>query len=191
MSPKKDKPDKWKKFSEEQEKEAPEKELDFDPEPSLEFPSHEKLETQLTEMEQQVEKYKDEALRAKAEMQNIIRRAERDVQNAHKYGTEKLLNDLLPVVDSLERGLENGAKDDPMREGLEMTLSLLEKALAKHGIEIIDPKAGDSFNADQHEAMSMQPDPKAKPNTILKVMQRGYKLNGRVLRAAMVIVVSG
>lgn len=181
--------DKWKKFSEERADEAPaEKDLSYNPEPGLEFPSHEKLEAQLTEMEQQVEKYKDEALRAKAEMQNVLRRTERDVQNAHKYGIEKLLNDLLPVVDSLERGLESGAKDDPMREGLEMTLSMLEKALEKHGIEVLDPKEGDVFNADQHQAMSMQPDPKAKPNTILKVMQRGYGLNGRVLRPAMVVV---
>ena len=101
---------------------------------------------------------------------------------------EKLINELLPVVDSLDRGLETGAPDDPMRAGLQLTLDLLLKTLQKHGVELIDPKPGDAFSPELHEAMAMQPDPKAKSNTVLHVAQRGFMLNGRVLRAAMVVV---
>lgn len=197
MSSKKDESNKWKTFSEKQAKEAesdqPESEeaLAHDPEPRLEFPSHDKLEAELTALEQERDQYKGEALRAKADLQNALRRAERDVSEAHKYGSKKLLEDLLPVLDGLERGLENGTKEDPMREGMEMVLSMLEKTLAKHGVEIIDPKPGEAFNADLHQAMSMQSDPSAKPNTIISVMQRGFSLNGRVLRAAMVVVAAG
>lgn len=169
--------DKWKKFSDEQAQE-----------PELEAETSEQLDGELNEAEQKIAQYKEQALRAQAELQNVRRRAERDVQNAYKFGSEKLIGDILPVVESIERGLASGAQDDPMRAGLQLTLDQFEKALAKHGVELIVPKAGDAFNPEQHEAMAMQPDPKAKPNTILHVAQRGYMLNGRVLKAAMVVV---
>lgn len=158
----------------------------------LEFPSREKLEDQLTAMERKVEQYKNQYMRAEAELQNVRRRAERDVSNAHKFGSEKLLADLLPVMDSMIRGLESPESQDPhakaMRDGLVMTLDILMKTLQKHGIELIDPKAGEPFNPEQHEAMSMISDPDADPNTISEVVQKGFQLNGRVLRAAMVVV---
>lgn len=158
----------------------------------LEFPSRDKLEDQLTAMEKKVDEYKNQYLRAEAELQNVRRRAERDVANAHKFGSEKLLADLLPVMDSMVRGLETPESADPqakaMRDGLAMTLDILQKTLKKHGIEMIDPKPGEAFNPEQHEAMSMVADPDHDPNTICEVVQQGFQLNGRVLRAAMVVV---
>ena len=161
----------------------------------LAFPSREQLEDQLTAMERKVDQYQEMALRARADADNAQRLAQRDVANARKFGSERLIADLLPVADCLTRGLEgiasaNQPNDDAAAKGLQLTLDLLEKTLVNHGVSIIDPAKGDHFNPDKHEAMSMQPDPDAKPNTILQVLQRGYELNGRVLRAAMVIVVS-
>ncbi len=160
---------------------------------SIDSESPEELEQKLNVLEMKVNDYKDQAIRAKAEMENLRRRAERDVQNAHKYGSEKLLSDLLPVVDSLVRGLEGEKSGDKnaqaLHEGMQLTLDLLEKTLEKHGVVVIHPEKGDTFNPERHEAMTMQPDPEAEPNTILQVLQKGYELNGRVVRAAMVIVV--
>ena len=145
-------------------------------------------------LEREIDKYKSEALRAQAEMENLRRRLERDVSNAHKYGSERLLVDLLPVIDSLVRGLEESKSDDPsvqsLRTGMELTLDILHNTLKKHGVEEINPVRGDAFNPELHEAMSMQKDPESEPNTILHVLQRGYCLNGRVVRAAMVMVAS-
>ncbi len=164
------------------------------PQSGLTYPSHEELEQELNALEMRIAEYKDAAIRAKAEAENTKRRAERDVQNAHKYGNEKILTDMLPVVDSLVRGLEGQEPTDPaakaLREGMQLTLNLFEKTLEKHGIAIIDPVKGDVFNPELHEAMSMQADPDAQSNTVLQVLQKGYELNGRVIRAAMVIVAS-
>lgn len=162
------------------------------PEPGLTYPSHEELEQELNSLEMRISEYKESAIRAKAEAENVRRRAERDVQNAHKYGNEKILVDLLPVVDSLVRGLEGELPADPaakaLREGMQLTLDMFEKTLEKHGVVVIDPAKGDVFNPELHEAMSMMSDPDAKSNTVLQVLQKGYELNGRVIRAAMVIV---
>src|SRR5690606_8091525 len=140
------------------------------------------------------DEYKERALRVQAEMENVRRRTERDVANAVKYGTEKLIGDLLPIVDSLVRGLDSPESHDPhakgMREGLSLTLDILHKTLTKHGVQIIDPIPGDALNPTLHEAVSMVKDPKAKPNTIIQVMQKGYQLNDRILRAAIVVVAS-
>lgn len=185
---------KWREFAEEQDSEEIEEQQgdEFSAREEIEFPGRDKLEDQLTAMEKKVEEYKDKTVRYRAEMENFRRRAERDVANAHKYGTEKLLMDLLPIVDSMVRGLESPESHDPhaksMREGIGLTLDLLHKTLSKHGVKIIDPKPGESFNPELHEAMSAVKDPKAKPNTVVQVVQKGYELNGRVLRAAMVIV---
>ncbi len=192
---------KWEKFSEEQEDAQPEAEekissrasLSQDTDLGIEFPDRQKLEDRLTAMEQVVDEYKDKNLRVMAEMKNAQERAERDISKAHKFGTEKLIVDLLPVVDSLVRGLESSVNDpqqNSIHEGMQLTLDLLIKTLTKHGVEVINPARGEAFNPEIHEAMSMQQDPKAKPNTILQVLQHGYALNGRVLRAAMVIVAS-
>jgi len=159
----------------------------------LEFPSRDKLEDQLTAMEMKVEEYKNQYLRGQAELENVRRRAERDVASAHKFGIEKLLADMLPVIDSLVRGLEGPESRDShaqaMRQGMVLTLELLEKTLAKYGVTAIAPQQGEVFNPELHEAVSTMSDPDAKTNTIADVMQKGYQLNGRVLRAAMVIVI--
>lgn len=160
----------------------------------LEFPSRIALKDQLTAMEEKVDEYKNQFLRAQAELENMRRRTEREVMNARKFGSEKLLADLLPVMDSLTRGLGTSGSGDPqskaMREGMLMTLDMLQKAFEKHGVEFINPKLGEPFNPEQHEAMSMVSSPDEKANTIHEVLQKGFQLNGRVLRAAMVVVVS-
>lgn len=160
---------------------------------ALEFPDRKKLEDQLTAMEMKMDDYKNQVLRAHAEVENVRRRTERDVSNAHKFGSEKLLADLLPVIDTLVRSLESPESRDShaqaMREGVSLTLDLLQKTLVKHGMEMIAPKPGEPFNPELHEAMSAMSDPDAEPNTIAEVMQTGYQLNGRVLRAAMVMII--
>ncbi|MDF1654409.1 MAG: nucleotide exchange factor GrpE [Coxiellaceae bacterium] len=158
----------------------------------LEFPSHQALEDQLTAAEQKVAEFKDKAILAHAELENVRKRAERDVQNAHKFGAEKLLSDMLPVIDSLTRAIEGPEPTDEaaksMRQGIELTLDMFEKALAKHGVDAIAPQPGDAFNPEQHEAMSAVPNSGQPENTVVQVLQKGYSLNGRVLRAAMVMV---
>ena len=194
---------KWQKFAEQEAQQEKINIEDIDAEPDfstaeakqpdgLTYPSHEELEQQLNALEMQLAEYKDVAIRAKAEADNARRRAERDVQDAHKFGGKKILTDLLPVVDSLVRGLEGPEPQDPQaqsyRQGMTLTLDILEKTLEKHGVQAIAPAKGEAFDPARHEAMSMQPDPQAKSNTILQVLQKGYELNGRVIRAAMVIV---
>jgi len=139
-----------------------------------------------------VEKALAEAdVRAQAEMQNVRRRAERDVESAHKFALEKFAGDILTVADSLERGLatldpENEALK-PAREGLELTLKVLLDVFAKYNLEQIDPQ-GQPFNPEHHEAMTMIPAPDVEPNSVVDVMEKGYQLNGRLIRPARVIV---
>ena len=150
------------------------------------------LENKIKSLEMKLAAAEDQVVRGQAEMENTRRRAERDVSNAHRYGNDKLVNALLPVVDSLARGLEgvdsNDEKMKPVAEGLTLTAEMLEKVLIQFGLEVVAPAAGDSFNPECHEAMSMIPKPGAEKNTIVEVLQKGYLLNGRVVRAAMVIV---
>ena len=138
-------------------------------------------------------KAKDQLLRTVAEMENVRRRAQRDVENAHKFAVEKLLSDLLPVVDSLEKAEEAAQSTDnaaSMAEGIGLSLKLFVGILEKAGVVMIDP-FGEPFDPQLHEAMAMVPNPDAEPNTVMDVMQRGYTLNGRLVRAAKVIVVKG
>lgn len=186
--------DKWKKFSEEQAQEEASDAL-TEAEASelrLDFPDRQQLEEQMTALEQKVADLNDKNLRLLAQLKNTQERAERDVTNAHKYGSEKLITDLLPVIDSLTRGLastaEGDAASESLRQGMKLTLDLLESTLRKHGVAMIAPAAGDRFNPDQHEAMSMQAGSGQEPNTVIQTIQTGYSLNGRVLRAAMVVV---
>ena len=127
-----------------------------------------------------------------AELDNVRRRAEREVANAHRYGLEKLINSLLPVVDSLEQALQLAEKsEDPaMHEGLELTMKLFLDALAKYDVQQLNPQ-GELFDPQQHEAMTMQESADVVPNTVLAVFQRGYMLNDRVIRPARVIVAKG
>lgn len=150
------------------------------------------LENKIKALEMKLAAAEDQVVRGQAEMENTRRRAERDVSNAHRYGNDKLVNALLPVVDSLARGLEGVDSSDekmkPVAEGLTLTAEMLEKVLIQFGLEVVAPAAGDSFNPECHEAMSMIPKPGAEKNTVVEVLQKGYLLNGRVVRAAMVIV---
>ena len=138
-------------------------------------------------------KAKDQLLRTVAEMENVRRRAQRDIENAHKFAVEKLLSDLLPVVDSLEKAEEAAQSTDnaaSMAEGIGLSLKLFVGILEKAGVVMIDP-FGEPFDPQLHEAMAMVPNPDTEPNTVMDVMQRGYTLNGRLVRAAKVIVAKG
>lgn len=142
-------------------------------------------------LEEQLVTAQDQALRVAADLQNVRRRADQDVEKAHKFALERFANDLLPVVDSLERGLELTSPDDEaiksVREGLELTLKLFQDTLKRYQLEAVDPH-GEPFNAEHHQAMAMQESTAVEPNTVLKVFQKGYLLNGRLLRPAMVVV---
>lgn len=136
---------------------------------------------------------KDQMLRVQAEMQNVRRRAEMDVEKAHKFGVEKFANEMLSVVDNLERALAAAGDDEAtkgIREGVEMTLSGFNSGLGKFKIETVDPM-GDTFNPELHQAMSMVENADVAPNTVIAVMQKGYTLQGRLLRPAMVMVSKG
>ncbi len=158
----------------------------------LEFPSREKLEAQLARMECKIDEYKTQYLRAQADMDNLRKRTEREKADIIKFASKQLITDLLPVADSLIHGLEGPVSEDPqvksMRDGMSLTLDLLHNTLAKHGVQVINPNSGDPFDPALHEAMSVQAVPEAKPDTVIQVLQRGYQLNGRVLRGARVIV---
>jgi molecular chaperone GrpE len=162
------------------------------PSAALGVETREQLEEQLNEAEQQAQKNHEGWLRTQAELNNIKKRAEKDVANAHKYASEKFLKDLLPVLDSFEQGLqaselETAENNKALQEGMELTYKMLVDMLKKHGIEEINPQ-DEKFSPEQHEAMTMQEDPSVEANTVLKVFQKGYLLNGRLVRPARVVV---
>jgi molecular chaperone GrpE len=130
---------------------------------------------------------KDLYMRALAELENVRKRAVRDIEQAHKYGVERLAGDLIGVKDSLELGLSSEGTVEALRAGAEATLKLLSKAFEKAGVTEVFPQ-GEVFNPELHEAMVSQPSAEHVPNTVLQVIQKGYLLNGRLLRPARVIV---
>ncbi|MCP5130168.1 MAG: nucleotide exchange factor GrpE [Pseudomonadales bacterium] len=149
------------------------------------------LEALVAQLQQEVLDYRDSALRAQADAQNVKRRAEQDVEKARKFALEQFSRELLAVVDNLERTLEATAGGDdvvkPITEGVELTLKSLLDALKKFNIEPVDPQ-GEPFDPNLHQAMSMVENNEVEPNTVIAVMQKGYTLNGRLLRPAMVMV---
>ena len=146
------------------------------------------LEAQLEDAQAKATDNWNQFLRAKAEMDNLRRRNTKDVENAHKYGMEKFINELLPVMDSMGMGLSvEDASAESLREGMVLTMSMLEKMMEKLGIEEINP-INERFNAEKHQAMSLQPNAEVEPNTVIAVMQKGYSLNDRLIRPAMVMV---
>ena len=154
--------------------------------------SVEQLQTLLDETRTALAEAKDEALRARAEMENLRRRTIRDVENAHKFGIERLVGELLPVIDSLELGLQaadaqEGATVEALREGSELTLKMMLGALEKSQLQVVNP-VDESFNPEFHQAMSMQPSEEKASGTVMQVFQKGYTLSGRLVRPAMVIV---
>ena len=156
-----------------------------EPPPSME------PEDALAEARRAAQEHLDRALRAQAELENVRRRAERDLAHAHKFALERFVSELLPVRDSLELGLAasagEGAGAAGIAEGVELTLRMLEQAMEKFGVEAVDP-AGDPFNPEFHQAMTMQESDTAESGTVLTVVQKGYLLNERLVRPAMVIV---
>ncbi len=148
------------------------------------------LEQVVAQLQADMEEARDAALRAQADAQNVKRRAEQDVEKARKFALERFTGDLLPVVDNLERALE-AASDDaavrPIVEGVELTLKSFLDAMGKYSIEQINPE-GEPFDPQLHQAMSMVDNPDVEPNTVIAVVQKGYTLNGRLVRPAMVMV---
>lgn len=147
-------------------------------------------EARLAEAEAQAAELRDQLLRAAAELENVRRRAARDVENAHRYGIERFARDLLDVVDSVELGLDAARQaegEQAVQEGLEATLRLLHAAFERFGITRIEA-AGKPFDPQSHEAMAAQPDPEAEPNTVIAVVQPGWRIHDRLLRPARVIV---
>ncbi len=142
-------------------------------------------------LDTQVEELREALIRTQADLQNVRRRSERDVENAHKYAVEKFVRDLLGVLDSMDRALElaetTESFDPAMLEGTQMTHKLLLDTAAKHGVESLNP-VGELFDPKEHQAMSLVESAEYEGNTVMAVMQKGYKLEGRVIRAAMVVV---
>jgi len=164
------------------------------PEPETAENAGEEFQYQLEEARNKAEEHWNQLLRIQAELENTHRRAERDVEQAHKFALEKFVGELLPVKDSLELGL--GAADDAgddgdtvakLKEGVELTLKMFSGALEKFGVQEINP-AGEPFNPEHHQAMTMQESSEVEPNTVMTVMQKGYLLNDRLVRPAMVVV---
>ena len=177
------------------------KETESEAEPSVpegEAVPAEGLAARLEEVEGELAEAKDELLRAQAEMQNLRRRSEQDVEKAHKFGQERFASELLTVVDNLERALKaasdsNGqdAQDEPavkaIRDGVDLTLKSFMDCFKRFAVETVDPM-GEPFDPSLHQAMATQENDEAEPDTVIAVMQKGYTLHGRVLRPAMVMV---
>lgn len=142
-------------------------------------------------LQEQLEKAQEDVLRAAADAQNSRRRAEQDVEKARKFALERFVSDLLPVVDNLERAMSSIDSEDeafaPVLEGIELTYKSFQDSLGRHQVMVVDPE-GEPFDPEQHQAMSMVPNPDVEPNTVLEVFQKGYLLNGRLVRPAMVVV---
>ncbi|MFM4725907.1 nucleotide exchange factor GrpE [Aeromonas caviae] len=164
---------------------------DVDSEVTAEQARIAELEAQLEAALQASLEERERAIRAVAEMENLRRRAAQDVEKAHKFALEKFAAELLPVLDNLERAIELADKENdtlkPMIEGVELTLKSMQSGVAKFGLVALDP-TNQPFDPNAHQAMSMVPSADVAPNTVIAVMQKGYELNGRVIRPAMVMV---
>lgn len=153
--------------------------------------SIEGLQAQVATLAAAFESAKEQSLRSQAEAQNARRRAEQDVEKAHKFGLEKMVNDLLPVVDNLERALAAIDQTNeallPIVEGIQLTHKSFVDALARHQVVVVNPE-GEPFDPNLHQAVSAVPNPDVEPNSVLNVFQKGYTLHGRLVRPAMVVV---
>ena len=149
------------------------------------------VQAEIERLTNELQDAREQTLRSQAELQNVRRRAEQDVEKAHKFGQEKLVGDLLSVVDNLERALESMDHDEPtlkpVLEGVELTLKSFHDTLSRHKVETINP-VGEPFDPQLHQAMTAVESPDAEPNTVLNVFQKGYTLHGRLVRPAMVVV---
>jgi molecular chaperone GrpE len=149
----------------------------------------ERLQQALIDSEERAKSHWEQYLRAVAELDNVRKRAQREIEAANRYGLEKFATELLPVKDSLELAVQNAREADArsIRQGLDATLQLLSRALERLGVKLIDP-LGEPFDPARHEAMMAQDSTTAEPNSVLQVVQPGYELNGRLLRPARVVV---
>lgn len=149
------------------------------------------LDKKLKLAEQKIQEQQDSVIRAKAEMENVRRRAAQDIEKAHKFALDKFAEGLLPVIDSMELAISHADQEDealkPMIEGVELTLKSMLTTVEKFGLKVIDPK-DEAFDPEKHQAMSMQTVEGVPANQVIAVMQKGYELNGRLIRPAMVMV---
>lgn len=158
-------------------------------------PAEEELqqaEDALSAAEQEVARHRDAMLRMQAEMDNTRKRLVRDAEKSRRFALERIMKDLLQVLDTMERGLQTGRESatvESLLEGQELTLKMLTKVLSDHSLELVDP-AGEPFNPELHEAVTMLPSPDHEEGTVMEVLQKGYKLHDRLVRPAMVVVSS-
>ncbi len=149
------------------------------------------IEEQLQKAQLIIKDYWDQILRMRAEIENNRKRAERDLENAHKYAIKNFAENLLPVIDSMEMGqTAAGAENatlDSIREGSELTMNMLSQVLERTGLQQFDP-LGEKFNPEKHQAISMVEVADAESGSIIQVMQKGFQLNERLIRPAMVVV---
>jgi len=153
--------------------------------------AEQELAAELEQAQAKIKEYWDQVVRLNAEIENNRKRAQRDIENAHKYAVKGFVESLLPVCDSMELGLDATAAEnanlDSIKQGMNMTLDMFISTLQKNGITQINP-AGEKFNPEQHQAMTLQESDEVEPNTVIAVMQKGYLLNDRLIRPAMVVV---
>jgi molecular chaperone GrpE len=148
------------------------------------------LESALAAAEQDLARHRDAMLRMQAEMENLRKRLLRDVEKSRKFALERIMRDLVQVRDSMERGLETKAESstvESLREGQALTLKMLVKVMQDHDLEMIDP-LGQPFDPELHEAMTVMPSADTAENTVLEVLQKGFRLHDRLLRPARVVV---
>lgn len=136
----------------------------------------------------EIEQLRADALRERADLDNQRKRMSRELETARRFANERLLTDLLPLFDSMEAGLAAASPSDPLREGLELTLRQLHRIAAANGLTEVAPAAGEAFDPERHQAMSMAPDPAVAQGSISRLFQKGYVLNERLLRPALVVV---
>lgn len=162
-----------------------------DDEASVEISADENIQALLEDARAKADEHWDEVLRTRAEMDNLKKRTTRDIENAHKFGLERLMSEILPVSDSMGLGIQAASADDvditKVREGMEMTYKMLTTALEKFGLTEVNPQ-GEKFDHEKHQAMSMLESPDAESGTVIEVFQKGYLLNDRLIRPAMVVV---
>ena len=146
------------------------------------------LQDQIEALKGEIEQLRADALRERADIENQRKRLAREIEQARKFANERLLSELLPLFDSMEAGLAAAAQNDPLREGMELTLRQLHRIAESNGLLEVAPQPGDSFDPERHQAMSMVENAQVPPGAVAQVFQKGYVLNERLLRPALVVV---